>query len=70
LAVRQIRWLAVVAVAMVLSVDHDRYDVMPVPVSHTDANSNATDADFDAFRDDHWFVAGVQRTGNCRHRQD
>jgi hypothetical protein len=67
------RWLAVVSIVIVVVVfwvEHDRRDVMPMPVSHTDANSNAADADFDAFRDDHWFVADVQRTGNCRHRQD
>jgi hypothetical protein len=66
------RWLAavVVVIVVVFWLDHDRCDVVPMPVSHTDANSNGADADFDAFRDDHWFVADVQRTGNCRHRQD
>jgi hypothetical protein len=67
-----VRPLAAVAIAVVIVavfwVDHDRCDVMPMMVSHTD--SNAVDADFDAFRNDHWFVADVQRTSNCRHRQD
>jgi hypothetical protein len=40
-----------------------------MPVSVTDANSDAADPDFDVFRDDHWFVAGVRRTGKCRHGQ-
>ena len=54
-------------VMVVLSVKHDR--VVPVPVAVTDPNSDAPDPDFDAFRDDHWFIADVQRTGKCRHRQ-
>ena len=57
--------IAVVAMVMaVVPVEHDS-GVMPVPV--TDANSDAADPDIDVFRDDHWFVAGVQRTGKCRH---
>jgi hypothetical protein len=60
--------VVVIAVVVVLRLDHDRCAVMPMPVSHTDAN--ATDADFDAFRDDYWFVAGVQRTSKYRHRHD
>jgi hypothetical protein len=63
------RWLAViaivVAVVMVLAVEYD--SVVPMPVLVTDANSDAADPDIDAFRDDHWFVADVQRTGQCRH---
>jgi hypothetical protein len=55
-------------VMVVLSVKHDR--VVPVPVAVTDPNSDAPDPDFDAFRDDHWFIADVQRTGKCRHRQE
>ena len=30
---------------------------------------DAADSDIGAFRDDHWFVADVQRTGKYRHRQ-
>jgi hypothetical protein len=44
--------------------------MVPVPVSLTDPNSDAADSDIGAFRDDHWFVADVQRTGKCRHRQN
>jgi hypothetical protein len=64
----------VVAMVMVgLSVEHDRRCAMvPMPVPFTDADSNApaADPDLDAFRDDHWFGARVQRTGECRHRQE
>jgi hypothetical protein len=54
----------VVAIVMVVVV------VVPMPVSLTDPNSDAADPDIGAFRDDHWFVADVQRTGKCRHRQE
>ena len=37
-----------------------------MPVSLTDPNSDAAGD----FRDDHWFVADIQRTGKCRHRQE
>jgi hypothetical protein len=43
--------------------------MVPVPMSFADSNSNATNSDIGAFRDDHWFVADVQRTGKYRHRQ-
>jgi hypothetical protein len=69
-----LRWSAVIVIVMVIvvaSVEHDRRCAMvPMPVSLTDTNSDATDSDIDAFRDDQWFVAGVQRTGKCRHRQE
>jgi hypothetical protein len=66
------RWSAAVAIAIatviaVVSIEHD--SVVPMPVSITDPNSNAADPDLDALRDDHWFGAGIQRTGKCRHRQ-
>lgn len=60
-------------VVVVASVEHNRRcAVVPMPVSLTDTNSDAAaaDPDFDACRDDHWFVAAVQRTGKCRHRQE
>lgn len=68
------RWLAAVAIAVamvmvMLSVEHDSVVPMPVSVTNADANSDAADPDLNAFRDDHWFVAGVHRTGKCRHRQ-
>jgi len=56
-------------VMVVLPVEHDSVVTM-MPVSHTDANSDAADPDFDGLRDDHWFVAGVRRTGKCRHCQE
>jgi hypothetical protein len=67
------RWLAAVAIAIaivmvVVSIEHD--SVVPMPVSITDPNSDAADPDLDALRDDHWLVAGIQRTGKCRHRQE
>ncbi len=43
--------------------------MVAMPVRITDANSDAADPDLDAFRDDHWFVAGAQGTGQCRRRQ-
>jgi hypothetical protein len=43
--------------------------MVPVPVSFADSNSKAANSDIGAFRDDHWFVADVQRTGKYRHRQ-
>ena len=39
-----------------------------MPVSHANANANVADLNSDVFRDDHWFVAGAQRAGKCRHR--
>jgi len=66
-------WLAAIAIVIamvmvVLAVEHDIVVMMPVSV--TDDNSNAANPDVDAFRDHHWFVADVQRTGKCRHRQE
>jgi hypothetical protein len=57
--------IVVAMVIVVLSVEHDSAVMMPVSVA--DANSDA--ADIDAFRDDHRLVAGVRRTGECRHCQ-
>jgi hypothetical protein len=64
------RWSEVVAMVMMVvpSVEHDLRCAV-VPVSFTDTYSDAADPDIDAFRDNHWFVACVQRTGKCRHRQ-
>ena len=67
--------LAVVVVAIVMvvvcSIAHIKAStrMVPVPISFADSNSNAADSDIGAFRDDHWFVADVQRTGKCRHSQ-
>jgi len=54
----------------VVMVVHADDSVIPMPVPVTDVNSDGADSDFDVFRDDHWFVAGVRRTGKCRHRQE
>jgi len=59
-----------VTVVPVPSGGHIEATVVPMPVSLTDVNSYAADPDFDACRDDHRFVAGVQRTGKRRHRQE
>jgi hypothetical protein len=67
--------LAVVVVAIVMvvvsSIAHIKTStrMVPVPMSFADPNSDAPDSDIGAFREDHWFVADVQRTGKCRHRQ-
>jgi len=61
--------IAVAAVMVMASVEHDALVMMPMSVTDADANSDAADTDLDAFRDDHWFVAGVQRAGKCRQRQ-
>jgi len=57
----------VVAIVMVVvpSVGHIEASTIPMPVSLTDPNSDAAGD----FRDDHRFVAGIQRTGKCRHRR-
>jgi len=62
----------VVAIVMVVvpSVGHIEASMVPMPMSLTDLNSDAADPDIGAFREDHWFVADVQRTGKCRHRQE
>jgi hypothetical protein len=62
--------VAIVMVVVVPSVGHIEASMVPMPVSFTDPNSDAADPDIGAFRDDHWFVADVQRTGKCRHRQE
>ena len=62
--------MAIVMVMAVSSSGHIEVTMVPMPVSDTDANSDWTDSDFDVFRDDRRFVAGVQRTGKCRHSQE
>ena len=58
--------VAIVVVVVVPSVGHIEASMVPMPVSLTDPNSDAAGD----FRDDHWFVADVQRTGKGRHRQE
>jgi hypothetical protein len=44
--------------------------VVPMPVPVTDVNSDRTHSDFDVFSHDHRLIAGVRRTGKCRHGQE
>jgi hypothetical protein len=46
-------------VTAVSSSGHIEVTMVPMPVSDTDANSDWTDSDFDVFRNDRRFVAGV-----------
>jgi hypothetical protein len=59
-----------IVVAMAMSSGHVEVTMVPMPVSHTDADANADVADpnSDDFRDDYWFVAGARRAGKCRYR--
>ena len=60
----------VMTIVMVMTVSRGHVEVtmVPMPVSHANANANVADLNSDVFRDDHWFVAGAQRAGKCRHR--
>ena len=60
----------VMAIVMVMAVSrvHVEVPMVPMPVSHANANANVADLNSDVFRDDHWFVAGAQSAGKCRHR--
>ena len=53
-------------VVVVPSVGHIEASMVPMPMSLTDP----ADPDIGDFRDDHWFVADIQRTGKRRHRQE
>jgi len=55
------------AVVMVMVVADASF--VPMPVSVTDPNADAVDADLDIVRNDHRLVAGARRTGECRHHQ-
>jgi hypothetical protein len=55
--------------AVVSSCAHIEASMVPISVSLTDPNPDASDPNIDVFRDDNWFVADVQRTGKYRHRQ-
>jgi hypothetical protein len=62
----------VVAIVMVMAVSrgHVEVTIVPMMVSHADADADVADLNSDAFRDDHWFVAGAQRASKCRHRKE
>jgi hypothetical protein len=50
----------VVAIVMMMAVSRGHVEVTMVPmVSRADANADVADLNSDAFRDDHWFVAGA-----------
>ena len=65
---RAVDILATIVMVMAVSRGHVEVTMVPMPVSLTDANADVADLNSDDFRDDHWFVAGAQRTGKCRHR--
>ena len=54
---------------VVVPIAHIEAGGVPMPVLLADRNSNATYSNINVFRDDNWFVADVQSTGKCRHRQ-
>ena len=58
----------VMAIVMVMAVSRVHVEVTMVPMAVSHANANVADLNSDVFRDDHWFVAGAQRAGKCRHR--
>jgi hypothetical protein len=53
---------------MVMAVPSGQIEVTMVPMPVSLADADATDPDFEVFRDDHRFVADGQRAGKCRHR--
>jgi hypothetical protein len=60
--------IVIVIVVGAIAVDHDV--VVAMPVSIAAVNSDAANPDIDVFRDDHRVIAGVHRTGKCRHCQE
>jgi hypothetical protein len=60
--------LAAIVMVMAVSRGHVEVTMIPMMVSRADANADVADLNSDAFRDDHWLVAGAQRAGKCRHR--
>jgi len=56
------------AIVMVMAVPSGQIEVTMVPMPVSLADADATDPDFEVFRDDHRFVADGQRAGKCRHR--
>ncbi|MGB6543640.1 MAG: hypothetical protein WBF03_22550 [Xanthobacteraceae bacterium] len=57
-----------IVVVMAVSRGHVEVTMVPMPVSLADANADVADLNSDVFGDDHWFVAGTQIAGKCRHR--
>jgi hypothetical protein len=56
--------------AVVSSCAHIEAGMVPISVSLTDPNPDASDPNIDVFRDDNWFVADVQKTSKRRHCQE
>ena len=56
--------------AAVPSFAHIKASMAPILVSLTYPNSDASDPNIDAFREDNWFAADVQRTSKRRHCQE
>lgn len=66
---RAVNILAAIVMVMAVSRGHVEVTMVPMPVSLANAKANnVADLNSDVFRDDHWFVAGAQRAGKCRHR--
>jgi hypothetical protein len=61
--------VAIIMEAVVSSSTHIEASMVPISVSLTDPNPDASNPNIDVFRDDNWFVADIQRTGKCRYRQ-
>ena len=55
---------------MVSSCAHIEAGMVPMSVSLTDPNPDASDPNIDVFRDDKWFVADVQRTRKQWHSEE
>jgi hypothetical protein len=60
--------VAIIVEVVMSSGAHIKARMVPMSVSLTDPNSDASDPNIDVFRDDNWFVADVRRAGKCRHR--
>jgi hypothetical protein len=60
--------VAIIVEVVVSSGAQIKASMVPMSVSLTDPNSDASDPDVDVFRDDNWLVANVQRAGKRRHR--
>jgi hypothetical protein len=60
----------VMSIVMSMAVSRGHVEVAMVPMPGSFADANVADLNSDVFRDDHWFVAGAQRAGKCRHRQE
>jgi hypothetical protein len=60
--------IAIIMEAVVSLGAHIEASMVPMAMSLTDPNPDASDPDIDVFRNDNWFVADIRRAGKCRHR--